>query len=523
MGDHELDSRSTVELRAQADREGAGHTGVGGRNSLSRRAVLLGGAGAGLLLASCTTDPRYLRSDSPAVGEQEKVRKGTGRTTTVDLVAAASSLDLAGVTANTWTFGSLPAPVIRVGAGDTLRARVRNELNDPTSVHWHGLALRNDMDGVPPLTQKPIQPARTFDYEFIAPHPGTYWFHPHVGPQLDHGLYGALIVEDPNEPLSYDDEWVVILDDWLDGVTTTPEQVMAELGRGMSAMGMDGMPMRMGNMLMGATSDLLGGDAGDVYYPYYLINGKPVADPTVFSGTPRSRVRIRIINAGSDTAFRFALGRHRLTVTHTDGFPVEPRDVDTLLLGMGERYDVLVTLADGVFPMVAEAEGKQDRAFAIVRTGGGSAPPADVEVPELARKVGDASGLTASSDVLLAPSSPARRLTISLTGSMAQYDWGINGRRFDAKSPLAGALGVRQGERVQLTVTNDTDMWHPFHLHGHTYQHAEGGPRKDTSIVLPRTKLVVEFDTDNPGVWAAHCHNIYHAEAGMMTVLAYEG
>lgn len=87
--------------------------------------------------------------------------------------------------------------------------------------------------------------------------------------------------------------------------------------------------------------------------------------------------------------------------------------------------------------------------------------------------------------------------------------------------PLRDAHPLTAGERVRLTVTNDTDMWHPFHLHGHTYQHTGGGPRKDTSIVLPKQTLELEFDADNPGRWMAHCHNIYHGEAGMMTVLAY--
>ena len=103
----------------------------------------------------------------------------------------------------------------------------------------------------------------------------------------------------------------------------------------------------------------------------------------------------------------------------------------------------------------------------------------------------------------------------------ANYDWGFNGTQFDMHNPLRGAHALVAGERVRLRVTNDTDMWHPFHLHGHTYQHAGGGPRKDTSIVLPNQTLDLEFDADNPGQWMTHCHNIYHGEAGMMTVLAY--
>jgi FtsP/CotA-like multicopper oxidase with cupredoxin domain len=488
--------------------------------SLTRRGFLAVGTGtlAAIALASCTTPPRFVSPTGTAVQQAEAARGGTGRVTRVDLVAAPTQVDLAGTTADTWSFGSVPAPTIRLSAGDTLLANVRNQLPADTSVHWHGLALRNDMDGVPGATQAPIGAGEDFSYEFVAAQPGTYWFHPHVGPQLDRGLYGVLIVDDPNEPLVYDDEWVVVLDDWLDGVTGTPDEVLEELRDGMMGM----MGGSGGHMLMGARSDLLGGDAGDVFYPHYLINGRPPADPETFTGTPGTRVRIRIINAGSDTAFRVALGGHRLTVTHSDGFPVTPVDTDAILIGMGERYDVLATLGDGVFPLAAAAEGKGETAFAIVRTGSGETPRPSATIPEMTRSILTADALTADPGVAF-PSRPVdRELTAKLSGSMMAYDWAINGRRFDPANPLEGALGVRQGERVRLRIENTTQMWHPFHLHGHTYQHAGSGPRKDTSIILPRTSLTVEFDADNPGLWAAHCHNIYHAETGMMTILGYQ-
>ena len=108
-----------------------------------------------------------------------------------------------------------------------------------------------------------------------------------------------------------------------------------------------------GFMLMGAQSRLLGGDAGDVNYPYHLVNGRVPADPAIFRTKPRKRVRLRLINAGGDTAYRVALGGPKRTITHTDGFPVRHQQVDALLIGMGERDDVLVTLDDGVFPLVA--------------------------------------------------------------------------------------------------------------------------------------------------------------------------
>ena len=105
---------------------------------------------------------------------------------------------------------------------------------------------------------------------------------------------------------------------------------------------------------------------------------------------------------------------------------------------------------------------------------------------------------------------------------MEKYDWAINGKRMNMDQPMRDALGIADGERVALEFKNSTTMWHPMHLHGHTYQLPGGGPRKDTSIVLPGTTLRVEFDADNPGRWLTHCHNVYHGEAGMMTTIAYQ-
>lgn len=497
---------------------------------IARRAFLGLGLAAGTtaFLSACSasnSNPALIAPTSRAVQAAERARRSTGVTRHLELTAAPHTIDLAGRPASTWSFGPVPAPSIRMNAGDTVRARLHNALPAATSIHWHGVALRNDMDGVPPVTQAAVGPGSVFTYDFVAEHPGTYWFHPHVGVQLDRGLYGALVVEDPKEPLRYDAEWVVVLDDWLE---TTPEAVLQQLSKGMSSMGsmgsmdgMSGMLMRDGNMLMGTSSKLLGGDAGDVYYPRYLVNGRPVEDPETFRAKPGDRIRIRFINAGGDTAFRVALGGHSMTITHTDGYPVQPVEVDSVLIGMGERYDVLVTVASGVFPLVAAAEGKQDSAFALLRTAAGAAPKQLATLPELEKRVGRASMLRAAGSVALPSKRVDRTIRFTLTGSMKKYDWAINGRAFDETNPLGGASEIREGERVRLEFANKTTMWHPMHLHGHTYQHAAGGPRKDTSIVLPGQTLTAEFDADNPGRWMLHCHNLYHAESGMMSVLAY--
>ena len=261
---------------------------------------------------------------SPLVAAADQARLTTGRIRTQAIELTAGKVDLGGPVVQTWSYdGMVPGPVIRVTKGDIVRATFTSRIAQPTSVHWHGVALRNDMDGTL-VTQHPIQPGASYTYQFKASEPGTYWYHPHIGTQQDRGLYGMLIVDDPAEPGAYDQEWLVVADDWIDGVNGyTSDKVLALLKQGMGGSGsMGSMGSKSSVLLSGATSPLLGGDAGDVRYPGYLINGRVPAAPHVFTGKPGQRVRIRILNAGGDTAFRVALGGHAMTVTHTDGHPL---------------------------------------------------------------------------------------------------------------------------------------------------------------------------------------------------------
>ncbi|MEU8942218.1 multicopper oxidase domain-containing protein [Streptomyces goshikiensis] len=514
----------------------AGTGPANGQGSTGHGAMRHGGSAA-------DTPPGYVDPAGPEVRAAEAARKATGPLTEVKVTATATPLDLGGgVSVRSWAYGdTLPGKEVRATAGGTLALTLANNLPEATSLHWHGLALRNDMDGVPGLTQRDIAPGGSFSYEFAVPTPGTFWFHPHTGVQQDRGLYAPLIIEDPKEPLSYDKEWVVVLDDWLDGVDgSTPDAVLASLRKGMAAnhaahgpqagkTAKPGTPGTTGTtrsggpdrLLMGSESDILGKEAGDVAYPHYLINGRVPADPSVFTAKPGDRIRLRIVNAGGDTAFRIALGGHQLTVTHTDGFPVEPATTDCLLLGMGERYDVLVTAGDGVFPLTALAEGKGQAALAVLRTGAGTAPTASTRPAELESRPLPADELKAAGSVALDGREPDRTLQMRLTGNMQRYNWAFDNEPYTPEQRRP----VKAGERVRIEFANSTPMWHPLHLHGHTFAlgtGGQGGARKDTTIILPGQRLTVEFDADNPGLWMAHCHNVYHSESGMMTVLGYQ-
>lgn len=508
------------------------------RRHLNRRAFLAGSlaAGAGAALAACgssgttssslTTQPTAVNPGlDQAIEAAEAARPHTGRTVTAALNPRPVTVDLGGKVAKTLGYAdTVPGPLIRANVGDELQVTLNNGLDKPTSMHWHGLALRNDMDGAMPAT--PDVPAgQSFTYKFSVPDAGTYWAHPHVGVELDTGLYVPLIIDDPKAPANYDAEWIVMLDDWTDGVGKSPQQILDDLEKGgMGAMGsMGGMGtggMDSGGQMASAGGNLLGGDPGDVTYPYYVINGRIPEAPTTFSAKPGQRIRLRFINAGSDTAFRVALGGHRMTVTHTDGFPVVPAEVDALLIGMGERYDAIVTAGDGVFPLVGMAEGKNALARALLATGAGSAPPAGFEPPELKGKVGTIDMFTATPEAQLKFTKADTELQAELTASETAYQWGINGPYPDNKP-----LTIKQGQQATLNFTNKTRMWHPMHLHGHTFAvlNADGklGARKDTVIVLPNQSVKVAILADNPGYWPMHCHNTYHAEAGMLSTFDY--
>jgi len=482
-----------------------------------------------------------------AAGFVDGAGGGAARTISATLSAQPATVDLGGPVVRTWAYGdAVPGPLLRGRVGDTLQVTVRNHLPQATTVHWHGLAVPNPMDGVPNLTQQPIAPGTAMTYRFALPHAGTYWYHPHVGVQLDRGLYGPLIVDDPADPGRYDAEFVVVLDDWLDGTGRTPDQVLRQLAGGMD---MDGMNMGgsggtsgqmggmggmqgMGGMAM-MRSAALGGDAGDVDYPHYLVNGRVPSAPVTLRARPGQRVRIRLLNAGADTAFRVALGGHRLTVTHSDGYPIRPVTVDSLLIAMGERYDLEATLGDGAFPLVAEAEGKGAQGFAVVRTASGAAPDAAAKPAELRGRL---LRLSDQREGAVPPAAlPRQRIDrvhdMVLEGDMMGYRWTINGHTYDHLRPSdAPALPLQDGERLRLRFVNLSSMFHPMHVHGHTFQVRTGaggsasgpGPRKDTVLVRPLETVVCDLAADNPGTWMAHCHNLYHAESGMMALLAYQ-
>lgn len=291
--------------------------------------------------------------------------------------------------------GSVPAPILRFREGDTVTINVTNKLDEPTSIHWHGVKLPNQMDGVPGLTFKGIMPGETFTYRFPIVQSGTYWYHSHSGMQEQTGLYGPLIFEPrAKEPYAYDREYTVVLSDWTD---EDPMTVVANLkqqsdyynyGRrtvgtfiddakkkGLSATIQD--RLMWGGMRMSPT-DIM--DVTGATYTF-LINGQPPAANWTALFDPGQRVRLRFINSSAMSTFDVRIPGLTLTVVQADGTDVQPVEVDEFRIGVAETYDIIVTpRGDPAYTIFAQAQDRSGYARATLASRDGlmaEIPPMD--------------------------------------------------------------------------------------------------------------------------------------------------
>ena len=245
------------------------------------------------------------------------------------------------------------------------------------------------------------------------------------------------------------------------------------------------------------------------------------------------RIRLRAINAGSYTAFRVAVTNTTMKVIQTDGFPVVPVQASSVILGMGERADAIITVNESL-PVVAVPEGKQGHARLNMRvSNAASALNVDDFVASVRTQAPlDTATLSPTPEVTLAAKAPDQVIDARLTGPVNGYTWPINGRLYN---PPNDGVPVKPNQRVRIRFVNESMMFHPFHLHGHTFQvmtadaRSREAPanvpkaRKDTVLVPPKQTVEVDFDTNNPGRWISHCHNTYHLEAGMAFFVEYAG
>ena len=430
------------------------------------------------------------------------------------LVAAPAEITVApGRVWSTWAYnGQVPGPMIRATQGERIRVVLENQLEEPTTIHWHGVPLPNAMDGLPGMTQDPVPPGGTFVYEFDANVPGTYFYHSHVGLQLDRGLLGPLVI-DPVEPEGVADrEFLLFLDDWL---PTNPDDAMAAMMTTAPGMGGGMMGGGMGGGMAGASAST------DPPYAGYLANGRLGSALDLLPVTRGERVRVRIINGSAATTHRVGMTGHKLTVTHADGQRVSPVDVDALVIGMGERYDVVMRMENpGAWTLLAGSVDSTVPGIVMPVVYGAERP---ATTPVTVWPVSLTRGRTLTYADLVpfdgrGGVSSGRVLPLTLSAG-TNGAWTINGQAYHDAEPLRFALG----ERVRFQFRNMSMLRHPMHLHGHFFQlidRASGrvsGPIKDTVIVEPMMGAVdVEWVADNPGRWLLHCHHAYHMEMGMM-------
>lgn len=598
---------------------------------LTRRRFLEVGAAAGAAATLQTVTPRSL-SGGPAFGTRPAVLDG--REAEVEIAIqevrwAVDGRERRAVTMN----GSVPGPLLRLREGTEAVIHVRNELDEPTSVHWHGLILPNGMDGVPGLNFPGIAPGETFTYRFPVQQAGTYWFHSHSGFQEQIGHFAAMIIDPAGpDPDPADREHVVILSDWT---FENPHRIMARLkkhpdyynnqrrtlGDFFADVSEQGLGATLSDRLDWGGMRMMASDVSDITGSTYtyLVNGRGPDDNWTGLFTPGERVKLRFVNAAAASFFDVRIPGLPLTIVESNGQPVAPVEVDEFRMAIGETFDVIVEPGeDRAYTLFAEAmdrsgfaratlapsEGmeaeippKRERALLTMADMGhgghaghdmGQMEPADamdhaghdMPAPEPMDHSGHDMGAMADMDhgpALRAPGTlpddqmhgpdehgaanagvammatsrlhepgiglgsdgwrvlrytdlaarevrpnfraPDREIELHLTGNMERYMWSIDGVHFRDAEPIE----VRFGERIRLTMINDTMMNHPMHLHG-MWMELENGrgeriPRVHTVNVKPAEKISLLFDADALGPWAFHCHVLYHMDAGMFRIV----
>ncbi|HJO64328.1 MAG TPA: copper resistance system multicopper oxidase [Sphingomonas sanguinis] len=513
--------------------------------------------------------------------------------------------------------GAVPAPLIRLREGQTARITVINAMDEETSIHWHGLLLPFQMDGVPGISFPGIPAGGRFTYEFPVVQAGTYWYHSHSGLQEQEGHYGPIVIDPAGpDPIASDREHVVVLSDHSalhphaifrklklqGGYFNYQKQTLAGLLAGRDQPLSE--RLDWGRMRMDPTdvSDV----TGATYR--YLVNGHGPADNWTGLFTPGERVRLRVINASSMTNFNIRIPSLSLSVVQADGQDVQPVSVDELQIAVAETYDLIVTpTEDRAYTLVAEAWDRSGMARGTLapRMGLAAAVPALRTRPLATMKdmgMGDMAGMNHGAPAAACPPEhaamghcqpgssgaamdhgamkhdmrdfanapglprtvvvqtvspmpmdrtgeppqglsdvghrvltyrdlksvaanpdtrvPSRALTIHLTGNMERYMWAFDGVKLNA---VTAPIPFRLGERVRVTLVNDTMMAHPIHLHGHFFElvtgHGDHAPRKHTVNVAPGGTVTFDLTADAEGDWAFHCHLLYHMHAGMMQVV----
>ena len=494
----------------------------------SRRAVLTAGAALPLAIAGAHARGTTAAAEG-AVAEEKRAGALAPR---ADYVFDISQREYAplGVSVDSIVVnGQTPGPEIRYREGEMFRVLLQNHLDQPTTVHWHGLIVPNWMDGVPDLTQLAIPPKNSFFVEYPIVQSGTYWYHSHYQLQEQVGLHGPYVIDEKRPIADYDHDVVCFGNDWLN---QSPYDIVPQI-RG---------EKKKTEAVETPEGDLYGLPGAkkpfnvDVNYPGFVLNAHTNQDPWTFQCKAGDRVRLRLINGATSATFRVALDGHDMTIIACDGTPCVPVTVDSIVLAVAERYDVLVTVKEsGSFTMHWACVGQAQQVVGVIHTADAKPTP-NLERARFGPRTGgmtDYAAMRAPHDTTL-PDGPIKTIQLDLGGMMKSYLWTMGGQLYpEVYVPKGKAdaepLHIELGDRVRMSLTNSTMMYHPMHLHGHFFRLlAEPGRWdqpdaviKDTIGVPPGGRVDFEFFADNPGHWFFHCHNLFHLAAGMARVFHY--
>jgi FtsP/CotA-like multicopper oxidase with cupredoxin domain len=462
----------------------------------------------------------------------------------IHLVTQPTRWELApGYVVDAWAYnGQVPGPVIHVKEGERIRVVLKNDLPEPTTIHWHGVDVPNAMDGVPGVTQAPVQPGKTFVYEFMATPAGTRWYHTHFNgtKQLDLGLQGALIIEPAEgDPFPFDRDYTLVLGGWVTGKRAAVSSTSGSMeGCMMGGMGRGGMMGGMMEWMREGMNRMMGGGMGRMMegmmqphepaYNTFTINSKAFPTTERLRVRQGERVRLRLVNATGMKTHTMRLAGHHMRVTHTDGNPLqEPVKVDAVALAPSERYDVEFDATNpGIWPLYAleSAHTEAGLKTLVVYEGaeGNSEAPSSFDTAGLRLwHYTDGHGR----DLLpAATTGQTRTFRLTLSGGMMGLDnWTINGKQYPHTDPLR----VQKGDLVRVRISNMSMEAHPMHLHGHSFRVlAVNGQRLASPLVKDAVdvdahmgSVDIEFTAHNPGDWFFHCHKTMHMEGGMLTLV----
>lgn len=465
--------------------------------------------------------------------------------------------------------GGIPAPTIEATIGDVLEVTFNNKMDIETSIHWHGILLPNDQDGVPYLTTQPIKAGTSFTYRYPIIHHGTYWYHSHTGLQEQRGVYGALVFHPKKEKVPAKHDYVVVFSDWTN---ESPDRVMANLKKDGDYYALKKGSVQswlkvlqngkeaVKNRLQGSWTRMGPMDISDVGYDAFLANG--VQKHQLGNARKGDKVRVRMVNAAASSYFNVEFAGGDMTIVSADGVDVNPIKVSRLRMAIAETYDIIVTLPENkAYELRATAEDGTGYSSAII--GNGSLVAAnDVPRPNLflvdhsmhgmsddngdmkemdhskmdhskmghdmmsmqpkINKMQEYERLRATSKTTLPKDNPTREVLLELTGNMERYTWSFNNKTLKE----ADKILIKKGENVQFKFVNRTMMHHPLHLHGHFFRVLNGqgdySPLKHTVNVPPMGSVTIEFLANEEKDWFFHCHNLYHMQAGMARVISYK-